>query len=262
MEHAGRRPGRGDRRGGGRSGAVIRARPGSAEQRPRAGERLRPGRTWVDRADRAVVASGRWRRPRTFDALGPADARSTTGSGGAHGRSSPSPPTTTSGLASHPAVVAAAHAGDRSVGRRRGGVPPDHRLPARPRASWSGPWPNGRMRARRCLPDRVRRQPVGVVGLRARMGPGSTRTSSTTPRSSTGAVWPGPAPRCFPTATWVALDDLPGRFARTGGHRVGHRVLHGRGRGRASAGLVELAGRHACLARAGRGPRRPRARPA
>ncbi len=74
----------------------------------------RPGPTpwsaWVDRSTAAVSESGRWRRPKTFDAAGPT-GHLVDPSGGA----SPRPVVSFAsndylGLATHPAVVGAAHA--------------------------------------------------------------------------------------------------------------------------------------------------------
>ncbi len=67
--------------------------------------------TWVDQSCRVVEASGQWRRPRTFDAMGPSGLLD-----GGPGVAGHDPSSVTSfasndylGLSSHPGVVAAAH---------------------------------------------------------------------------------------------------------------------------------------------------------
>ena len=72
---------------------------------------MSPWSVWVERANRTVVASGRWRRPRTFDATGPA-GQLEDGDAGDAGGARPVVSFASNdylGLASHPAVVAAAH---------------------------------------------------------------------------------------------------------------------------------------------------------
>ncbi len=107
-----RRPGRIDRRGGRRDGAVIGAslpgRTGSPVMTGPRGTGRSPWSEWVEGANRAVAASGRWRRPTTFDAAGPT-GRLDDGDvpGGRPVVSFAS--NDYLGLASHPAVVAAAH---------------------------------------------------------------------------------------------------------------------------------------------------------
>ncbi len=68
---------------------------------------------WVEQACGEVEASGQWRAPRTFDALGPSGLLGgVTATGGGAGQSEPVVSFASNdylGLASHPAVVAAAH---------------------------------------------------------------------------------------------------------------------------------------------------------
>jgi 8-amino-7-oxononanoate synthase len=68
-----------------------------------------PWSAWVDHSTGAVVAAGRWRRPTTFDATGPAGALDEPGHPGAGRPVVSFASNDYLGLASHPGVVAAAH---------------------------------------------------------------------------------------------------------------------------------------------------------
>ncbi len=85
--------------------AAVPPEPGDVPERPGSS----PWSTWVDGATGAVAGAGRWRRPRTFDAAGPAGRLHDPNGPGA-----PQPVVSFAsndylGLATHPAVVAAAH---------------------------------------------------------------------------------------------------------------------------------------------------------
>jgi 8-amino-7-oxononanoate synthase len=69
-----------------------------------------PWSAWVDESCRVVAAAGQWRRPRTFDAMGPSGLLDDTGaSGDVHAPVISFASNDYLGLASHPGVVAAAH---------------------------------------------------------------------------------------------------------------------------------------------------------
>ena len=126
------------------------------------------GRTWVEaRLPSEVEAAGRWRSPRAFDARGH-DGLLRRGRRRRRGRWSRSPPTTTSGWRRTPTVVAAAHEALDRWGAGAGRVAPGDRLPARAPRPGGGA---GRVEGDRGgggVPHRVRRQPVGAVGVRRR----------------------------------------------------------------------------------------------
>ena len=122
----------------------------------------RPPATWPDRVRarlEGVVASGRWRAPREFDARGPAGVLDGT------------PVVSFAsndylGLSAHPAVVAAAASALERWGAGAGasrlvtGSRPVHRELEHALADWKG------TAAAICFPDRLRRQPGGLERAR------------------------------------------------------------------------------------------------
>ena len=152
----------------------------------------RPAPGWRD--------AGRWRAPRPFDARGH-EGLLADGPRRAAGRVVSFASNDYLGLTTHPAVVAGARdalerwgAGSGASRLVTGSRPVHHELESA-LAAWKG------TEAAVVTPHRVRRQPVGAVGVRRRAARWSTPTSSTTPRSSTAAGWPGPRCGSTPTAT-------------------------------------------------------------
>lgn len=102
-----------------------------------------PWSDWVERANDAVVASGRWRRPKTFDAAGP-NGRFDDGDVPAGRLVVSFASNDYLGLASHPGVVAAAHRALDRWGTGSGssrlitGSRPVHAELERALAAWKG----------------------------------------------------------------------------------------------------------------------------
>ena len=135
------------------------------------------------------------------------------------------------GLTTHPSVVAAAHealdrwgAGSGASRLVTGSRPVHHELEAA-LADWKGD------RGGRRVPHRVRRQPVGAVGVRRRRRGRPLRRAQ--PRLDHRRVPAGPGRRAHRAPP---RPRRPRRVAGRGDGPVdrglGHRVLHGRGRRR------------------------------
>ena len=141
------------------------------------------------------------------------------------------------------------HRRDRALGHGRRCRPPDRRLPpGAPRARAGA----GRVEGHRggaAVPHRLRRQPRRAHHLRHRRACASAPTSSTTPRSSTGAGWPR-----ADVAVYRHADAEHLRRARSAGPTAGrrhgrdrHRVLDGRRRGPDRRRSSSCARRHGAL---------------
>ncbi len=89
--------------------AAVPPGTGDAPGGPAPGPGPSPWSGWVDRSTEEVAASGRWRRPRTFDAAGPAGRLDDAGGPGDARPVVSFASNDYLGLATHPAVVAAAH---------------------------------------------------------------------------------------------------------------------------------------------------------
>ena len=176
------------------------------------------------------------------------------------GRWSPSPPTTTSGCRTHPAVVAGPPTGPRALGCRVGGVAPGDRLPARCTTSSRRRWPTGRG------PRRAVVLPTGFAANLAVLSvfgaEGAVVHSDELNHASIidGCRLARAEVRVYPHRDLGRLDASLASASGAADHRVRHRVLHGRGRRR-----PRRPGRRGPTPRgpprARRGPRRARTGP-
>ena len=229
---------------------VGRGRRDPSTERPRPTSNG-PERLWSDRGSTATPCDGVEAGAGSGAAPGPSTPGATTGLlTGAAGRRSGGLlclQRLSRALAAHPAVVAAAHAALDRWGAGSGasrlvtGSRPVHD-DARGGAGRLEGAPSGRSSSPPASPPTCR-----CCRSSGPTGPGSTPTSSTTPRSSTGAAWPGPTCQSSPTATSDALDAAAVGVAGAGGRRVGHRVLHGRRRRRPRRAGGAWPARHGAL---------------